>query len=74
LYRSWDYFEVSRNVTAENASLKCLDMTSNIRLRGKQMTFVRIAMCIFVSVWHNDVPSVSFHLRKDELLARAANE
>ena len=74
LYCSWDYLEVSRNITVENASLKSFDMASKIRLRGKQMTFVGIAMRIFVPVWHDDAPSVSFHLRKDELLARAANK
>ena len=50
------------DVTAEYTRFKGFDMTTDIRLRRQEVTFVHVAILFFVSIWHNDVTTESLHL------------
>jgi hypothetical protein len=55
-------FEVGWDVTPEDTCLKSFDVSTNVRLRRQQMSFIHIALLIQVFIRHDDVATECFNL------------
>ncbi len=56
--------EIRRNVTPENTGFQGFNMTTNISLGCKQMSLKHVAISILVSIGHDNVAAIGFHLYK----------
>lgn len=65
LYGGGLNLEIRSDITPEHASFKRFYMPPYIRLRCEQMAFEHISVRFFMSIGHNNLPSVRFHLLDD---------
>lgn len=62
LHRGGLNLEVRDNITSEYARLQSLDVTTDVGFRCDKVTVVHRTMRLLVSVWHDNLSSVCFHL------------
>lgn len=65
LYGAGLNLEIRSDITPKHASFKRFYMPPYIRLRCEQMAFEHISVRFFMSIGHNNLPSVRFHLLGD---------
>ena len=60
----WFNFEIGGYIASEDTRFQGFDVSTNIRLRSQEMSFISVRIHFFMSVGHDDLSAVRLHLTR----------